>query len=231
MMRLHKADNKFLGLLLRLHPFQKVLAGIIVALIVYLLVRNAHLKDLVLIMLLWESFALTYILITWSIFFTRSIPEIRQLARIDDGSRTFVYGFILLSSIASMVTVMLLILSKEAGDTPMAVYLPIAIGGILMSWWLVHTTFTIHYANLYYDDDETDHTKHAGGLDFPHTKTPDYIDFAYFGFVIGMTFQVSDVQVTSRKIRRLALLHGLLSFFINTFAVALTVNLIAGIRG
>lgn len=223
--------NKFSGLLLRLHPFHKVLAGLIVSLAVYLLTRNAHLNDLLLYMLLWEAFALIYLLITWSIFFTRSVDEIRTLARVDDGGRTFVYGFILVASLASMIIVLLLILSKDAGGTSMAVYLPVAIGGILISWWLVHTTFSIHYANLYYDDDETDQTKHAGGLSFPHTKTPDYLDFAYFAFVIGMTFQVSDVQISSRKVRRLALVHGLLSFFLNTFAVALTVNLIAGIRG
>ncbi|MBO9152254.1 DUF1345 domain-containing protein [Chitinophaga sp. GCM10012297] len=223
--------NQFSGLLLRLHPFHKVLAGLIVSLLVYLLVRNAHLNSLVLYMLLWETFGLTYILITWCFFFTRPVEEIRKVARIDDGGRTFVYGFILVASFASMVTVLLLILSKEAGDTSMAVYLPVAIGGILISWWLIHTTLSIHYANLYYDDDETDRTKYAGGLSFPHTKTPDYLDFAYFAFVIGMTFQVSDVQISSRKVRRVALVHGLLSFFLNTFAVALTVNLIAGIRG
>lgn len=230
-MPLQTAGNKFFGFLLRLHPVHKVLAGSVVALIVYFLVRDAHLNRLVLYMLLWEAFGITYILITWCIFFTRSVEDIRKLARIDDGGRTFVYGFILLASLVSMVTVMLLILSKDAGEAPMAVYLPVAVGGILISWWLVHSTFSIHYANLYYDDDETDPAKHAGGLDFPHTKTPDYLDFAYFAFVIGMTFQVSDVQVSSRKVRRLALVHGLLSFFLNTFAVALTVNLIAGIRG
>lgn len=229
-MPLHEPTNKFLRLLLQLHPFHKVLAGALAALIVYLLVRNAQLNDLVLYMLLWEAFGLTYILITWSIFFTRSIDEIRKTARVDDGGRTFVYSFILVASLASMIIVLLLILSKDAGGTAMAVYLPVAIGGILISWWLVHTTLSIHYANLYYDDDENDVTRHAGGLDFPHTKQPDYLDFAYFAFVIGMTFQVSDVQVVSRKIRRVALVHGLLSFFLNTFAVALTVNLVAGFR-
>ncbi len=74
-----------------------MLAGALAALIVYLLVRNAQLNDLVLYMLLWEAFGLTYILITWSIFFTRSIDEIRKTARVDDGGRTFVYSFILVA--------------------------------------------------------------------------------------------------------------------------------------
>ena len=87
----------------------------------------------------------------------------------------------------------------------------------------------IHYAHLYYSDDTDDPTKHAEGLGFPREKKPDYIDFVYFSFVIGMTFQVSDTAVTSRSIRRLVLLHGLLSFGLNAFVVALTINLIAGL--
>ena len=120
-------------------------------------------------------------------------------------------------------------LSKSAKDTPQIIYIPVAISGMLFSWAMVHTIFCFHYANLYYGNDTTDPTKHAEGLEFPKEKKPDYLDFAYFSFVIGMTFQVSDVDITSRSIRRLALLHGLLSFTLNTFVVALTINLIAGL--
>jgi uncharacterized membrane protein len=105
-----------------------------------------------------------------------------------------------------------------------------ALPAMLFSWAIIHTTFGFHYANRYYDDAEGDPKIHAGGLDFPNEKNPDYLDFAYFSFVIGMTFQVSDVTITSRKIRRLALLHGLISFALNTFVVALTINLIAGLK-
>ena len=68
-----------------------------------------------------------------------------------------------------------------------------------------------------------------GGLDFPSTKRPDYWDFFYFSAVLGMTFQVSDVQITSRKLRRLATAHGMLGFLFNTVVVALTVNLASGL--
>ncbi len=68
------------------------------------------------------------------------------------------------------------------------------------------------------------------GLDFPGKEKPGYLDFAYFSFVVGMTFQVSDVQITSRTIRRLVLAHGLISFFLNTFVVALTINIVAGLK-
>ena len=68
------------------------------------------------------------------------------------------------------------------------------------------------------------------GLDFPDEKKPDYIDFAYFSFIIGMTFQVSDVSISARGIRRTALAHALLAFALNTFVVALTINLVAGLK-
>ena len=68
-----------------------------------------------------------------------------------------------------------------------------------------------------------------GGLNFPEDNNPDYLDFAYFSFVMGCTFQVSDVEITSKRIRRIAMVHGILSFILNTFVIALTINLIAGI--
>ena len=95
---------------------------------------------------------------------------------------------------------------------------------------MVHTTFTFQYAHLFYSDHKDDPNKHAEGLDFPSDKHPNYVDFAYFSFVLGMTFQVSDVQISAKGIRRIALVHGLLSFGLNTFVVALTINVIAGLQ-
>ena len=70
---------------------------------------------------------------------------------------------------------------------------------------------------------------HKGGLIFPNDEPPDYFDFAYFSFVIGMTWQVSDVQITSRRIRRIVLMHALLSFVYNTVILALSINIISGL--
>ena len=84
---------------------------------------------------------------------------------------------------------------------------------------------------MYYDDDKKNPGKDAYGLEFPEDDPmPNYIDFAYFSFTIGCTFQVSDVEISSPKIRRVVLLHGLLSFALNTFVIALTINLIAGFK-
>lgn len=224
--------KKVASLLVSMHPLQRVLVSLgftFLVFIVFLLLK-IEMHPLVLSALLWDIFAISYITTGWIVFFNRTIEEIRTWARIDDGSRTFVTLTVVVASVASLVLVLLMMLSKELTGLSKSLYLPVAVSGMLASWTMVHTILTFHYAHLYYDDAEDDNTKQAEGLEFPKEKKPDYIDFAYFAFVIGMTFQVSDVDITGRLIRRTALAHGLLSFLLNTFVVALTINLIAGLK-
>jgi len=210
-------------------PLLRFMISLLLAAIVFLLIMNIDLAVLVKIMIAWAAFALSFIVTSWIVFFMRTTTEIREHSREEDGSRLYVLLLILLTSFASLFTVLLLMLSGTAKDTPQIIYIPVAISGMLFSWVMVHTIFSFHYAHLYYANDTNDPTKHAEGLEFPKEKKPDYIDFAYFSFVLGMTFQVSDVDITSRVIRRVALFHGMLSFALNTFVVALTINLIAGL--
>jgi uncharacterized membrane protein len=216
--------------LLLLHPINRSLISLIITALVFFFIRNQSITPLIRIMLLWDVFALAFTVTCWIVFVTRNTDDIRQYARQDDGSRIFVFILILLASFASMIIVLLLMISEESSEASTLLYVPVAVAGILFSWMMVHTMFTMHYAHMYYDDDENDENKHAEGLEFPKENCPDYLDFAYFAFVIGMTFQVSDVEISARKIRRTALLHGLLAFILNTFVVALTINLIAGLR-
>ena len=99
---------------------------------------------------------------------------------------------------------------------------------LFVSWLMTHTTFAFRYAHEYYEVDDSSEGI-SGGLEFPGEKRPDYLDFMYFSLVLGMTFQVSDVQITSRKFRRVAAVHGLLSFLFNTIILALTVNIAASL--
>lgn len=107
----------------------------------------------------------------------------------------------------------------------------LSIASVACSWWLVHTIFTFRYAHLYYKSSSkiNSEDKYIEGLEFPNEKEPDYLDFVYFSFVLGMTFQVSDVQITSKRIRRLALIHGILSFAFNTVILALSINVISNL--
>lgn len=223
------AEKKEANILLRMMPVQRFIISVILAVIVYLLILSVDLDLIVKIMIAWAVFALSYIITSWIVFFGQKPATIRALSKQEDGSRLYVFSLIIITSFASLFTVLLLMLSQNAKDTPQIIFVPVAICGMLFSWIMVHTIFGFHYAHLYYGNDTNDSTKHAEGLKFPGDEKPDYLDFAYFSFVVGMTFQVSDVDITSKAIRRLVLLHGLISFGLNTFVVALTINLIAGL--
>jgi len=218
------------NIFLRLRPIHRLLIAAIAAFITYFLLRKRIPDPLVMVMVLWDVFCVAILINAWIVFFTCSPARIRKIASKEDGSRALVFIIVLFSSMASMVIVLSLILSKISAPER-SLYLGVAIGGMLLSWIMVHTTFCFHYAYMYYGDDDVQPGTHAAGLEFPEEKAPDYLDFAYFSFVIGMTFQVSDVVITSRDIRRQVLVHGLLAFALNTFVVALTVNLIAGLKG
>jgi uncharacterized membrane protein len=118
--------------------------------------------------------------------------------------------------------------SKDVAPQQRTLHLAIVAFTLFASWLMTQATFALRYAHEYYAR-SSDWPDVDGGLSFPSEDHPDYMDFMYFALVLGMTFQVSDVQITSRKLRRLAALHGLLSFLFNTIIVALTVNLAAGL--
>jgi uncharacterized membrane protein len=118
--------------------------------------------------------------------------------------------------------------SKDVPASVRTLHLGIVAFTLMASWLMTHATFALRYAHEFYEQ-RKDAADYDRGLAFPSEDSPDYLDFLYFSLVIGMTFQVSDVQVTSRKLRRLVALHGLLSFLFNTVIVALTVNLAAGL--
>lgn len=225
-----KVNQDKTGIFLRMHLRHRILISLSLALLAFLLVFQSRLDGLINAMIVWNAFAFSFIVTSWIVFFTRSATQMRLRARQEDGSRIFVFSIILVSCFACMFAVSLLILSKDAGSIPRIIYVPVAILSMLFSWVVVHTTFCFHYTHLYYADDPENSQVHIGGLEFPREKKPDFLDFAYFSFIIGMTFQVSDVEITSRRLRRLALLHSLLSFGLNTFVVALVVNLIAGLK-
>src|SRR5262249_1451249 len=104
--------------------------------------------------------------------------------------------------------------------------LTMTVVALMSSWALIHTVYAFHYARRYYHDEKRS-PEQAGGLGFPGRTDPNYMDFAYYSFVVGMTSQVSDVQVLSPGMRRLTLVHGVLSFIFNIAVLALSINIIA----
>jgi uncharacterized membrane protein len=183
-------------------------------------------------MSVWVCFSLVNLIFYGVIMFTAHPREITRIAKKQDFSRLLIFFVIVLASFVSLVAIVLLL--RELPNPGLRGYyyhIILSIASVSCSWFLIHTIFTFRYAHLFYTckTEEAIDKECRGGLEFPNDKVPDYLDFAYFSFGIGMTFQVSDVQVTSGIIRRLTLLHALISFIFNTTFVALIINFIAGL--
>jgi uncharacterized membrane protein len=169
----------------------------------------------------WDCVAIGYtgrlfvVLRTWDAQRTRSRAMTTDLDRL--GADLALVG----AAVVSLVAVGVLLTRGEPGTVADTLRIGLSLVSVAASWAMVHTLFAQRYAALYYDSPE-------GGIDFNERMRPAYRDFAYFAFTIGMTFQVSDTDITSREIRRAALRHSLLSFVFNTVIVALTLNLVAG---
>lgn len=187
----------------------------------------------VLFMSVWISFAAVNLSLFWITIITATPEEIKRIARKQDSSRTLIFLVVIIASFISLFAIVLLLrILPNANETGYYYHLALSVISVISSWILIHTIFTFRYAHLFYTskaEDDGIQKEHVGGLLFPNDEQPDYMDFAYFAFVIGMTFQVSDVQVSSSHIRRMALLHGLLSFGYNTIILALSINIISGL--
>ncbi len=157
-----------------------------------------------------------------------SPDDMRQRARNLDARAAVIIAVILAGAIASLGALGF-VLQKPAGEATAWPRVVLACLAVAASWLLAHTTVALHYAHSYYGDPDDPGETERRGLLFPGDAPPDYWDFLYYSFVVGMTCQVSDVQVTSRQMRRLTLAHGVLSFFFNTGVLALAVNILAGV--
>ncbi|HTI58608.1 DUF1345 domain-containing protein [Mucilaginibacter sp.] len=180
------------------------------------------------VLTIWIVVALTIIILDWLIILWAHPMEIHKIAKLEDSSRTLIFLFVILASIVSLGAILwLLMTTKKHSTADVSEHILLTLASVSVSWWLVHTVFAMRYARLYYTPDADDGK--PGGLQFPEEPEPDYLDFVYFSFVIGMTFQVSDVEISSRPIRRLAWLHGIIAFVFNTAIVALSINIISGL--
>ena len=165
---------------------------------------------------------------TWYVILSADPSEAAREACIQDSSRTLIFIFVVFAAIFSVFAVGAeLGTAKGLERTYLAGHILFSLLAIFTSWSLVHTVFTMRYAHVYYDTPEGDEAH--GGLNFPEEDKPDYLDFAYFSFVIGMCFQTSDVSITSRRLRRLALVHSVISFGFNLAILGLSINMVSGL--
>jgi uncharacterized membrane protein len=208
----------------------RLLIALAVSTIVFFCFRG-NVRTPALVLVCWIGCAMTVILLNWIIIFSSHPREVRKIARAQDSSLTFLFLFITTAAVVSLGAIVYLLKStKGLGDVAKNEHILLAITAVIISWWLLHTIYTLRYAHLYYDTDTYNDgiTNAPGGLQFPGNDEPDYLDFVYFSFIVGMTFQVSDVNITSRRIRRVCIMHALLSFAFNTAILALSINVISG---
>jgi uncharacterized membrane protein len=204
--------------------------SLLLGMLVFLLTRGG--TTLVSFMFSWLTFSLVNLLFSWIVILSFHPREVRTFAEKEDTSGTFIFLFVLTAAFISLFAIVFLLQSvPNASKHGLSFHILLSISSVFCSWLLVHTLFTLRYAHVYYKwNGRTVEKKEAvRALNFPTDNEPDYLDFAYFSFVIGMTFQVSDVSINAREIRRLALLHGFLAFIYNTVIVAFSINIVSGL--
>jgi uncharacterized membrane protein len=171
-----------------------------------------------------DAFFASYIAIL-SLIAARITPEeLDRRAEIEDEGIALVV-LVALVLTGFCVFAIITLLHQKAGVNPYAILL--AVLGAPLGWFTLHAMMAFHYAYLFYSDPPK--KEGGGGLAFPDTKEPGAADFLYYSFVIGMTAQVSDVQVCSTRIRRTTLAHSVVSFFFNTVLIAMAVNAVVAI--
>ena len=166
----------------------------------------------------WNAFAVVILALDWLTIWTTPQRKIRERAQQEDLSRFLIFIFVVVAACAALFAVGFLIRAhKESKRRPFRGSSAAHALTVISSWTLLQTVYGFRYAHAFYGDSgEPGVQKDAGGLIFPGDQPPNYFDFAYFSFVVGMTCQVSDVQITSRRMRRITLVHSVLSFGFNT---------------
>ena len=163
-----------------------------------------------------------YLIVAFHMMAGSDVVSIRRRAAGEDEGKFAMLVLTVASALASLAAIVAELSSTLNDGARQPTQLVLAITTIVLSWAFIHTMFALHYAHEFYDDEG------GGGLTFPGAdEEPDYWDFMYFSFVIGMTSQVSDVGITCRPIRRTVAAHGVVSFVFNVALLALTVNIAA----
>jgi uncharacterized membrane protein len=175
------------------------------------------------VLLGWVLAAAGNLLWTWLAVAPLNPDRTKAHANMEDPSQGLSETLVIVAGVALLASVgLLLIKAGQAHGSTKAYLIAVGVLAVIASWSTVHTVFTLRYARAYYRGD-------GGGIDFNEDDPPAYLDFAYLAFTIGMTFQVSDTDLGTKPIRRIALGHALLSYLFGAVIVALSINVVAGL--
>lgn len=172
-----------------------------------------------------DTFFAAYLLIMTVVAFRITPDELDRKADVEDEG-IFLVVLLSLVMIGFCCFAVILLFHHRQGMDWLA--LSLAIAGAPLGWFMLHLLMAFHYAYLYYSDPAGEG---GHGLEFPDTPEPGAADFLYYSFVLGMTAQVSDVQVTSTRIRNTTLGHSIVAFFFNTVMIAMAVNAVVALAG
>jgi uncharacterized membrane protein len=169
----------------------------------------------------WDTAAALYVASVWAVVSRFTPTETSALATREDSSRVVTSVLLLSAALVSLVgTALVLVKANEAANAGRVMLTAAGIATVALSWAVVHTVFALRYAHEYY-------TPPVGGINFKSDELPDYRDFAYVAFTIGMTFQVSDTDIQRRETRRTVIRHALISYLFGAVILAVVVNVIA----
>ena len=181
-------------------------------------------------LLAWDAGAGLYLALAWTMIGRASVEHLRTRARVQDDGATAVLILTVLAALASLAAIVMELSGLKALSlTRQGFHVAWVVATFLVSWLLVHTSFALHYAHVYYV--ALGRQGDAPPLLFPGPETPSYTDFLYFALVVGMTSQTADVAIATTRLRRLVMAHGMISFAFNTTLLALTINIAASLLG
>jgi uncharacterized membrane protein len=171
----------------------------------------------------WMATAIVFVAWMWATIWPMDPEETAGHALREDAGRTATDVTVAAAAVASLGAVGLLLLGESsAPQATKDVHAALCLASVGLAWATLHTLFTARYARIYYSET-------PGGVSFNQDAPPKYTDFAYLAFTIGMTFQVSDTDLTSNEVRTNALRHGLLSYLFGAVIIATMINLVAGL--
>lgn len=204
-------------------------SGAALAAILVLIFAPAWLRGTVRAVAAYDAAALVLLLFDWTYALRNDVKHTQRRAAQSDPGRNLVM-IVVLASVAAGLASAVVVLGQSMAAPPVnrTPSLALGIAAVALGWFLIHSNFIFRYAQLYYHD-ATREGDAQPCLLFPGTTEPDDYDFAYFSFVVGMTFQVSDVQISHPRMRSLTLFHAVLSFGYNTAILALGINLASSI--
>ena len=180
-------------------------------------------------LLAWCVGLAVYLGLAWWLCVGFDAKRTRERAQAQDEPSIVLFLVLILANLACMAAITLLM--QQSRDLPglqRGLHISVSVAALAASWLFIQTLFTFRYAHRYYFEEKLKEPD-GPGLQFPGGLDPDYFDFLYYAHVVGMTSQVSDVQVTSREMRRLTLVHGVMSFGFNMLILALSINVVAGL--